>query len=79
MLGSGWSTIVGVPASATSESAPTGPSADDSSALLDQVLTPVEGGKVLQTSLVSVFVGDDGRVWAGAVDADALRAAVASQ
>ena len=79
LLGSGWSTIVGLAPSVTSESAPTGASSDDGSALLDQVLTPVDGGKVLQTSLVSVFVGDDGRVWAGAVDADALQAAVAAQ
>jgi len=79
VLGSGWSTIVGLAPSATREPAPTGDAADDSSALLDQVLTPVDGGKVLQTSLVSVFVGDDGRVWAGAVDADALEAAVAAQ
>ncbi|TWX37163.1 DUF2092 domain-containing protein [Frigoribacterium sp. ACAM 257] len=86
VLGSGWSTIMGVaPAAGASdgssenESAPTGEASDDSSALFDQVLTPVDGGKVLQTSLVSVFVGDDGRVWAGAVDADALRAAVAAQ
>ena len=79
VLGSGWSTIVGLAPSATSESAPTDASSDDSSALLDQVLTPVDGGKVLQTSLVSVFVGDDGHVWAGAVDADALQAAIAAQ
>jgi outer membrane lipoprotein-sorting protein len=83
VLGSGWSTIVGVtppasdPGAPSAGSSPTGP-ASDPSALLDQVLTPVEGGSVLQTSLVSVFVGDDGRVWAGAVDADALRAAVAA-
>jgi outer membrane lipoprotein-sorting protein len=81
VLGSGWSTIVGIapPAVDAGASAPTGDAADDSSALLDQVLTPVDGGKVLQTSVVSVFVGDDGRVWAGAVDADALQAAVAAQ
>ena len=79
VLGSGWSTIVGLAPSATSGSASAGASSDDGSALLDQVLTPVDGGKVLQTSLVSVFVGDDGRVWAGAVDADALQAAVAAQ
>jgi outer membrane lipoprotein-sorting protein len=77
VLGSGWSTIVGLAPSPAS--APTGGAAGPDSALLDQVLTPVDGGKVLQTSLVSVFVGDDGRVWAGAVDADALQAAVAAQ
>ena len=80
VLGSGWSTVVGLAAS-PADSAPASGQGDDgdSAALLDQVLTPVTGGRVLQTSLVSVFVGDDGRVWAGAVDADALQAAVAAQ
>jgi outer membrane lipoprotein-sorting protein len=82
VLGSGWSTIVGVAPPAPSTSASESARADgtsDPSALLGQVLTPVAGGSVLQTSLVSVFVGDDGRVWAGAVGADALQAAVAAQ
>ena len=48
-------------------------------ALLDQVTTAVDGGRVLQTSLVSVFLADDGRVWVGAVDTDALRAAAAGR
>ncbi|MHA7209716.1 LolA family protein [Arthrobacter sp. MDT1-65] len=44
-------------------------------ALLEQALTDVEGGKALQTSLVSVLVTDDGRILAGAVGVDQLVAA----
>ena len=45
--------------------------------LLDRVTTPVDGGRVLQTSLVSVYFAADGRVLVGAVGADALVAAAA--
>ncbi|KSW28764.1 hypothetical protein [Cellulomonas sp. B6] len=52
-----------------------GPAVDlDTSALYDQLTTPVEGGRALQSSLLSVLVLDDGRVLAGAVPVDALRA-----
>jgi outer membrane lipoprotein-sorting protein len=44
-------------------------------ALLQQALTEVDGGKALQTSLVSVLVTDDGRILAGAVGVDVLAAA----
>ena len=44
-------------------------------ALLEQALTQVDGGRALQTSLVSVLVTDDGRILAGAVGVDQLVAA----
>lgn len=68
VIGSGWSTIVGakLPADALS---------GDSSGMLDQVLTKVDGGRVLQTALVSVYLTDDGHVYVGAVKASALEAA----
>ncbi len=44
-------------------------------ALLDSLTTPVEGGRALQTALVSVLLTDDGRVLAGAVPVDVLVAA----
>jgi len=80
VIGSGWSAVVGLtPAKGT---APAGSSASDptggSAALLDQVMTPVDGGRALQTSLVSVLLTDDGRVFVGAVDADALVAAASA-
>ena len=41
-------------------------------AMLESVTTAVEGGRVLQTALVSVLITDDGRVLAGAVPASRL-------
>jgi hypothetical protein len=51
----------------------------DTTGLLDQLTSEVDGGRVLETSLVSVLLTDDGRVFAGAVDASTLQAAVAGQ
>jgi hypothetical protein len=39
----------------------------DELGMLQRVTTPVDGGRVLQTSLVSVLITDDGRILAGAV------------
>ncbi|WP_136520570.1 LolA family protein [Cellulomonas telluris] len=44
----------------------------DQQALYDQLTTPVEGGRLLESSLLSVLVLDDGRVLAGAVPAQTL-------
>jgi len=74
--GTGWSTIVALPAGSFTANAGAAPG-DSSSKLLDQLLTPVAGGKVLQTSLVSVLIADDGRVFVGAVSTDQLLAAAA--
>lgn len=53
-----------------------GPPVDlDTAALYDQLTTPVEGGRALQSTLLSVLVLDDGRVFVGAVPVDALRTA----
>lgn len=53
-----------------------GPPVDlDTSALYDQLTTPVEGGRALSSTLLSVLVLDDGRVLVGAVPVEALRAA----
>jgi len=53
-----------------------GPPVDlDTVALYDQLTTPVEGGRALSSTLLSVLVLDDGRVLVGAVPVDALRAA----
>lgn len=53
-----------------------GPPVDlDTTALYDQLTTPVEGGRALTSTLLSVLVLDDGRVLVGAVPVDALRAA----
>jgi outer membrane lipoprotein-sorting protein len=69
VIGSGWDTIVAIPAEATA--------ADGDTALLDQLTTQVPEGRVLETALVSVLVTTDGRVYAGAVEAEQLQAAAA--
>lgn len=63
--GSGWSTIVELAAG------------DATSALdgLDTITTPVDGGRVISSSLVNVLFTDDGRVFAGAVSVEALETA----
>lgn len=78
VIGSGWSTIVGVTPAAGSTDGTSSTDAD-TTGLLDQLTTKVDGGRVLETSLVSVLLTDDGRVFAGAVDASTLQAAVAGQ
>ncbi|ADG74193.1 conserved hypothetical protein [Cellulomonas flavigena DSM 20109] len=52
-----------------------GPPMDlDTASLYDQLTTPVEGGRALTSSLLSVLVLDDGRVLVGSVPVDVLRA-----
>ncbi|MBJ2119446.1 DUF2092 domain-containing protein [Arthrobacter sp. MSA 4-2] len=78
VLGEGWSSIVALPAGSASDAftaTPNGEDAAEAQALLQQAFTQVDGGRVLQTSLVTVFIADDGRVFAGAVSADQLIAA----
>ncbi|RKR74923.1 LolA family protein [Frondihabitans australicus] len=77
VLGSGWTTIL----SATLPNGAAGLSAGggQSSQLLNQVLTRVDGGRVLQTALVSVYISDSGKVYVGAVSAATLEAEAASQ
>lgn len=68
--GSGWDAIMVVPAAAV-------PAGTLSSPLITRLATPVPGGRVLSTSLVTVLLADDGRVLAGAVPLSALQAAAA--
>ncbi len=75
--GEGWATIVEIPAPA-GERDPIAGLAPDQAALLDSVTTAVDGGRVLETALVTVLLTDDGRVFAGAVPAGALVAAAAA-
>ena len=60
--GEGWSSVVELPAGAVG----------DASAMLGMLTEPVDGGRILETSLVTVLFTDDGRVLAGAVTADRL-------
>ncbi|WP_242088622.1 outer membrane lipoprotein carrier protein LolA [Curtobacterium sp. DN_7.5] len=69
--GSGWDTVAELPAG-TADTSSLGADADG---LLDQLTRPVDGGRAVQTSLVSVYLTADGRVLAGAVPVSALVAA----
>ena len=80
--GEGWSAVVELPAGAAGAAGADGLGAEglggEASAMLDTLTQPVDGGRILQTSLVTVLVTDDGRVLAGAVTADRLLDAAAS-
>ncbi|GAA4670958.1 LolA family protein [Frondihabitans cladoniiphilus] len=77
VTGTGWSTIAGITLPAKATAGLTG--SGKQSALLDQVLTKVDGGRVLQTALVSVYLTDSGKAYIGAVPASALEAAAAGK
>jgi outer membrane lipoprotein-sorting protein len=70
VTGTGWDTIVEVPATADAASLSASP-------MLSQLTTTVEGGHVLQTTLLTVLITDDGRVLAGSVPVESLQAAAA--
>jgi outer membrane lipoprotein-sorting protein len=72
VTGEGWGSIVEVPLGTTDLGDLT------SSPLFGQLTTPVDGGHLLQTTLVSVLLTDDGRVFGGAVPGEALEAAATS-
>ncbi|MBV1777853.1 hypothetical protein KRR55_01855 [Paeniglutamicibacter sp. ABSL32-1] len=70
--GTGWDTVVVVPAKEV-------PKDLANNELLNQLATPVEGGKLLHTSLLNILVTDDGRMVIGAVTVDRLQAAANNQ
>ena len=67
-IGTGWETIVALPAA-------TAPEGFGDNPILDQLTTTVDGGRLLSTSLINVLLTDDGRVFAGSVAVDRLQAA----
>lgn len=69
--GEGWSAVVELPVGAGGAAGLGG----EASAMLETLTEPVDGGRILSTSLVTVLVTDDGRVLAGAVTPDRLLAA----
>jgi outer membrane lipoprotein-sorting protein len=72
--GEGWSAVVELPAGEAGAKALGG----EASGMLDMLTEPVDGGRILGTSLLTVLLTDDGRVLAGAVTADRLLDAAAS-
>ncbi|TCU85379.1 outer membrane lipoprotein-sorting protein [Curtobacterium sp. PhB42] len=71
LTGEGWGTIAELPAGTVDQSS----LGDEASGLLGQLTKAVDGGRAVQTSLVSVYLTDDGRVLAGAVPVSSLVAA----
>jgi outer membrane lipoprotein-sorting protein len=68
VTGSGWAAVVALPAGSA-------PAAVVDDPLFAQLTTPVDGGRALSSSVLSVLVTDDGRVLAGSVPVAALQAA----
>ena len=73
VFGEGWSAVVELPnTSEAGEQSVFSELDPEQLAMLESVTTAVEGGRVLQTALVSVLITDDGRVLVGAVPASRL-------
>jgi outer membrane lipoprotein-sorting protein len=72
VIGTGWDTVVEVPATAVPTELLTSP-------LLTGATQSVAGGRLISTALVTVFLTDDGRVLAGSVPPDRLQAAAESR
>jgi outer membrane lipoprotein-sorting protein len=66
--GTGWASVVTVPAAAVPADAASNPT-------VRRLTTAADGGRVLHTALVNVLLTDDGRVLAGAVPVAALESA----
>ena len=75
VIGTGWDAVVAVPAGADA-SALTELTA---SPLYNQLTDAVDGGRALSTTLLSVLITDDGRVFAGSVPVERLQAAAAQE
>ncbi len=77
-LGTGWTAVaeLAMPGAAT----PVRHRGDAPSAtqMLDELSTPVPGGRVVSTALLSVLLSDDGHVYVGAVRPEDLQAVAAS-
>lgn len=74
VIGSGWDTVLSLPWAGEDERAgQDGRSGQDERAgQLDAVTTRVDGGRLLETDLLSVLFTDDGRLLIGAVTREAL-------
>lgn len=71
VTGEGWGSVVELPIGTDAAELASSP-------MFSQLTTKVDGGSLLQTTLVSVLLTDDGRVFAGAVPAEALQSAAAA-
>jgi outer membrane lipoprotein-sorting protein len=73
LSGSGWETVVEVPAQSGAGSSPTALLARNP--LLAQAAVVVPGGRLVSTALFNVLLTDDGRIFAGMVPPERLQAA----
>jgi len=71
-IGAGWSTVVELPNTSEAGADVFAGLDPEQLAMLESVTSAVDGGRVLQTSLLTVLITDDGRVLAGAVPAERL-------
>lgn len=71
VIGQGWDAVIALPAGAAAAAFTANPQ-------LAQALQPVSGGRALTTSLLSVLILDDGRVFAGMVPLERLQSAAAA-
>jgi outer membrane lipoprotein-sorting protein len=71
--GTGWSSIIELPAGTAGAAIPSASASQNK--LLDELTTSVDGGRALQTSLLSVLMTSDGRVFVGSVPVASLEAA----
>lgn len=78
--GSGWESVVELPAGALGKPQARQPGEPgDPASLLAQAAVPVPGGRLLSSALVNVLILDDGRVFAGSVPLERLQAAAAAR
>ena len=66
VLGSGWTAVVETHG------------ASPATAILNQISTPVSGGRLVTSALISVFITDDGTVFAGPVSGAAIQQVAAT-
>jgi outer membrane lipoprotein-sorting protein len=73
VIGTGWDAVVAVPAAADGS----GLAELTASPLYAQLTEAVDGGRAVSTTLLSVLITDDGRVFAGSVPVERLQAVAA--
>ena len=70
LLGKGWTAVLALPASAAYEGA--------GGDLLQRMATPVAGGRIITSPLLTVFISDSGPMYVGSVTPEALQTVAAT-
>lgn len=74
VLGKGWTAVMVVKGGVAAAN-PHGPSTSD---ILSRIATPVDGGRLVTSALVSVFIADDGTIYAGPISPSAIEQVAAT-